>query len=520
MPQAVDVLIIGGGHNGLVAAGYLAKAGLKVTVLERRAVVGGACVTEEIHPGFHVSSTSYVVSMFRPQLIRELELERFGYRTIAFDPQFFAPFPDGKHLFIWQDTERTVQEIARFSKRDAEAYRRWGEFWDGLAEIVEPTVLAPPPPIADLAGMFRGPEAEEILRSLLLKSAADLLDEYFESPYVKAALVPGAIAGSLAGPMTPGTAFILGHHAFGEVNGIRGAWGYVVGGIGGLTQALARAAEHFGATVLTGASVRRILHRDGRAIGVELEDGHTWEAKALLATTDPHRTFLRLVGRDALPAEFVRGIERFQLRGAALKVNLALRELPDFTALPGKRGPQHEGLIGLGPTIEYIERAYDDAKHGIPSREPYLEIALQSVVDPTVAPPGQHTCSISIKYAPYQLARGHWDDLKERYGDTVLDVFARYAPNIREAVIARQVVSPLDMEREFGLTHGDVFHGMILPGQMFSFRPVPGWSQYRTPLKGLYLGGSGAHPGGGILGAPGYNAAQAILEDWREGKLH
>lgn len=507
-------MVIGAGHNGLVAANYLAKAGLHVAVVERSDRVGGASVTDEIAPGFRVSAAAYVSGLLRPQIIEDLELERFGLRQIAFDPQQFCPFPDRRYLLVWSDTERTCNEIARFSRKDAEAYRRFSDFWASFYELIEPMLLTSPAPVADLMDLLRGPEAEELLRRLLFYSAEDLLDEYFESPEVKAALANQSIIGHFAGPSAPCTAFTLSHNLLGNLNGNVGAWGFTVGGMGGIPDALAKAARSRGVRILLNSPVERILKNDGHAMGVRIAGGQILEAKAVLSTADPKRTFLNLMDPDALPKEFVRAIRNIKMHGAAMKVNLALSELPNWEALPEGPGPQHHGSTYLCPSIEYAEEAFADAKRGTPSRNPWMEIVTQSALDPSVAPPGKHTMSVYVQYTPYRLASGNWDDLKEGYADRVLETIAEYAPNVPRAVLARQVLTPLDLERRFGLTEAHQSHGEMGPDQSFSFRPVPGWSNYRMPLKGLYLCGAGAHPGGGVMGAPGYNGAHAVLEDW------
>jgi len=512
---SADAIIVGGGHNGLVAAAYLAKAGLKVLVLERRPIVGGACVTEEIHPGFRVSTLAYVCGLFRPEIKADLDLVSFGLEEHAYDPALFHPFPDGRFLLYRNDRTWNEKEVARYSKADAKALPRYERFWEGFGELLEPTMLAPPVPLADLAAFVSTPEAEDFLRKILFMSIADVLDEYFESEEVKASFATSAVAGTMAGPRTPGTAFVLGHHTLGDIGGVKGVWGWPRGGMGAISESIARAASHHGATIQTGAEVRRILVRQDRAVGVELSDGTKIESRVVLSNADPKRTFLRLVDEEHLPSEFVRAIQHMRFESSSFKLNLALQELPDFAAIPGT-GLQahHRAIIDIAPSIDYLERAYEDAKHGLPSREPFLEFVMQSANDPSVAPKGMHTMTVSAKFAPFDLRGGPWDAEAERFAERIIDCLEGYAPNIRRIIVARQWRSPLDMEREYGLTRGDVFHGAILPHQMFSFRPVPGWSSYRTPVRGLYLCGAGAHPGGGVIGASGHNAAMAVLEDW------
>lgn len=509
-------MVIGAGHNGLVAANYLAKANLRVAVVERADRVGGASVTDEIAPGFKVSAAAYVSGLFRPQIIEDLELAKYGLRQIAFDPQQFCPFPDGRYLLLWSDLERTCKEIARFSKKDADGYRKYAAFWDSFYELIEPMLLSPPAPIADLADLMRGPEAEELLRRLLFYSAEELLDEYFESPEVKTALANQSIIGHFAGPSSPCTAFTLSHNLLGHINGVAGAWGFTVGGMGGIPDALANAARARGVEILLNAPVERIRTKDGRTTGVQLEGGRVIDATAVVSTADPKRTFLSMVDPDALPEGFLGSVRKIKIHGAAMKVNCALSELPNWKALPGGPGPQHHGSTYLCPSIEYAEAAFADARRGIPSEEPWMEVVTQSALDPSVAPPGKHTLSVYVQYTPYRLASGTWDDLREGYADRVIETLSGYAPNVPKAILARQILTPLDLERRFGLTEAHQSHGEMGPDQSFSFRPVPGWSDYRMPIKGLYLCGAGAHPGGGVMGAPGYNGAHAVLEDWTD----
>ncbi len=499
-----------------MAANYLAKAGLRVAVVERSDRVGGACVTDEIAPGFRVSASAYVSGLLRPQIIKDLELETFGLQQIAFDPQTFCPFPDGRHLMAWRDSRRTCKELEKFSKKDAEAYVRYEAFWEDFYELIEPMLLSPPVPIADLVALMKGPEAEDLLRRLLFSSAEELLDEYFESDEVKAALANESIIGHFSGPSAPCTAFTLGHNLLGTIHGEAGVWGYTIGGMGSIPEALANAARARGVEIQLNAPVERILVDDGRTTGVRLSDGRELRAIAVLSNADPKRTFLRLLEPEDMPSDFRDKVRRIKMQGTAMKVNCALSELPDWIAAPGGRGPQHHGSAYLCPSVDYADAAFEDARRGRPSRNPWMEIVTQSVLDPTMAPPGKHTMSIYVQYTPYDLASGTWDDLRESYADRVIETLAEYAPNVPKAILVRQVLTPLDLERRFGLTEGHQSHGEMGLDQSFSFRPIPGWANYRMPIRGLYLCGAGAHPGGGVTGAPGYNAAQAVLEDWRK----
>jgi len=515
MAARYDIVVVGGGHNGLIAAGYLAKAGRKVLVVERSHQVGGACSSHELLPGFRISSAAYVCGLLRPQIAEDLQLHRFGYDPYIYDPQYFLPFPDGKHLYFWVDQDKTLKEIEKFSKKDAKAFLELEKFWSQLFEIVEPTLLAPPPPIADLASMFRGPEAEEALRRTLLMSAADLLDELFEDEHVKAAWAGLAVIGSNTGPRTPGTAYIAGHHMLGVLDGTKEVWGMARGGMGAITQAMARAAEAFGATVRTQAPVTEILVKDGAVQGVVLEGGERIDCRAAVSNADPKTTFLRLLNPDVLEPQFRQKIGRLKSEGVSAKVHLALSELPDFTAVPGRTvGPQHIGAIDVAPSIDYIERAYDAAKYGQMSEAPYIDSVIQSASDPSVAPPGKHTLSMFCQYFPYSLRSGWTPEAKAMALERCIDAYAQYAPNLRKAILAAEILTPADLEARFGMVGGHIAHIENTPDQNLSFRYLPGYSDYRSPIRGLYLCGAGTHPGAGVLGAGGHNAAQTVLEDW------
>ena len=517
MASAWDAIIVGGGHNGLVSAAYLAKAGLKVLVLERRAIVGGACVTEEVFPGVRFSRLAYSAGLLRPEIVRDLDLPRFGYEVHPFDPQFFLPFPNGDSILLWNDNERNQRELARFSKKDADTYPKYVAWWTEVMELIEAMVLEAPPPLPDLVGMFRGEDAEDLAKRILLQSAADLLDEFFESEEVKAMLATATTIGLPAGPRTPGTALMLGHMLLHEINGVKQTFGYAKGGMGGISIALARAAEHHGATIRTSAGVRSIVRSGGRATGVELEDGTRFDARIILSSVDIKTTFLRLMDPEGIDPDFLARVRRIKASGVVTKVNAVLTELPDFTCRPGRTiQPHHRGYIDVCPSVDYLERAWDDAKWGVPSREPFLDCVLHSVTDPSLAPPGKFTLSIYSQYSPYKLREGDWDDRKEEVGDTIIDTLARFAPNLPRGIESREVLSPLDMEREWGLPGGCIYQTDMTPDQLFSLRPMPGWSGYRMPVEGLYLCGSSAHPGGGVTGAPGRNAAIVALEDFQK----
>jgi phytoene dehydrogenase-like protein len=525
VPESFDAIIVGAGHNGLVTAGYLARAGRRVLVLESRELVGGCAVTEEIWPGYKVSTASYLSSLMQEKVVRELELEKFGYRVDAKDPAFFSPFPDGRHLFMWQDRAKTLAEIAKFSRKDAEAYPKYEAHLERLAIVAESLLLTAPPDFpprgpADfieflkLAGKLRGLSRDEIvgLVKIFTQSAADFLDQWFESEQLKVTLATDGVIGANGGPKSPGTAYILLHHCMGGVNGHRGLWGFVKGGMGAISNAIADSARAKGVKIRTSAPVAKILVRDRQARGVVLDSGEEIQANIVASNLDPRRTFLKLTDAADLPPDFLEAIKNFRSEGTSLKMNLALSGLPEFTAYPGVPGPQHRATMHICPSVEYIERAWDDAKYGKPSHNPLIEMTIPTMYDPALAPPGRHIMGIFLQYAPYTLKDTTWDEQREPYADRILDVIEAYCPNIRSLVLERQTLTPLDLERRFGITGGNIFHGEMSLDQMFVLRPVAGWAKYRTPIKNLYLCGSGAHPGGGVMGAPGHNAAQAILK--------
>jgi phytoene dehydrogenase-like protein len=524
MSGPYDAIIIGAGHNGLVTACYLARAGWKVLVLERRHLVGGACVTEEVFTGFKVSTAAYVNSLFRREIIRDLRLGDYGLALLERSPSSFTPFPDRRHLLMGPDAGLNRREIAKFSTMDAEAYPKYEAMLERVAAVIEPTLnMTPPnlvrPRLRDYWRLFQlsrsvrrlGPAMGEAIE-ILTGPARAILDRWFESEQLKATLATDAIIGAMASPSMPGTAYVLFHHVMGETNGKRGVWSYVRGGMGGLTQALAGAARDLKVDIRCNAEVAQILIHQGAVQGVSLRNGSEFQARVVASNADAHVTFTCLIDPLLLPPEFAAAIARINYDSASLKINVALAELPNFLACPGLApGPQHRGTIHIAPDLDYLEHAFDDARYGRPSQQPILECTIPSVVDPTVAPLGRHLMSMFIQYAPYKLRQATWDDWREPFADRCFDLLNEYAPNFKRSVLHRQVLTPVDLEKTFNLTGGNIFQGAMTLNQLFSFRPVPGYAGYRTPIRGLYLCGAAAHPGGGVMGAAGANAAREML---------
>jgi phytoene dehydrogenase-like protein len=530
--QRYDAVVIGGGHNGLISAAYLARAGMKTLVLEKRHVLGGAAVTEELYPGFRFSVFSYVVSLLRPEIIRELQLPRHGLDILPLDGTFTPLRPGegpaaggGDYLWRVNDHGRTVRELRRWSRTDAEAYEEYGQLMVEMARFIKPILSITPPdltsldprPLMPLAGLARDfqqlPERQQaVFVQLMTMSAADFLDQWFETDPLKATMAASGIIGTYQGVRSPGTAYVLLHHYMGEIDGAFRAWGIPKGGTGGVSNAIASAARSLGVAIRTEAPVARIKVRDGRATGVVLEGGEEIEATDVLSSVDSSRTFLGLLEPGTLDPEFEQEVRRFKFRGSSGKVNLAVDRLPDFACLPGV-GEHLRGAISFSPSLDEMERAYDDAKYGHFSKKPYIDMIIPTLVDPSMAPPGKHVISCFVQYAPYRLAPelGTWDDQREAFGDAVIDRIAESAPNIRDIILFRNVQTPLDIERTTGLTEGNIFQGELSLEQLFFNRPVPGYARFRTPIRDLWLCGSATHPGGGIMGANGRIAAMEVL---------
>ena len=535
-----DCIVIGGGHNGLVTAAYLARSGKKVCVLERRHILGGCATTESLWPGYKVSTAAYVISLFLPEIIRDLRLKQYGLHILPRNPSSFTPLLDGRHLLLGPDESSNQREIAKFSHSDAEAYPRYQDLLERVAQALEPVFTKSAPDALPLPKSIRKigiakklrdtaklwemyqamaglgealPEAVELLTG----AARPILERWFEAEVLRATLATDAIIGAFAPPSAPGTAYVLLHHVMGEAGGARGVWGYVEGGMGGLADSLERACADLHVDIHREAEVASILAGDGRVQGVALADHTILEATVVASSVDAHLTFEKFLSADQLPEDFRRAVSRIDYSSASAKINIALAEPPQFSCIESAGlGPQHHGTMHIGPTLDTIERAYDDAKYGRPSAEPILEITMPSSVDRTIVPEGKHLISMFVQYAPYQLADGLcWDDIKEDFADRCVELLARYAPNVPDAVEHRQILSPLDLERTFGLTGGNIMQGSMNFHQLYAFRPVAGWSDHCTPIKGLYLCGAASHPGGGVMGACGKNAAEEILRDRR-----
>jgi phytoene dehydrogenase-like protein len=528
-----DAIVVGGGHNGLTAAAYLAGAGLSTLVVERRAIIGGCCVTEEIAPGCRASTTSYIASMLRPEVIADLRLADFGLRMVPCDPAVQVPFPDGQVVSWWADRERAKQEFRKISVKDSETFIQNDDRLKQLARYLQPFFLESPPEINShtlngwrdlfrLGRRFRKISTHELaqLISFLTGSLGEFLDRNYESEKIKTMFLANNVYGKHGGPYQPGTAIgLLFHLLSGGDEQRQGFYGHVIGGMGAITEALASAGKKLGVEIRLSAPVAHIGIRDGRAWGVVLEDGTEIQGRVILSNADPKRTFLQMISASELPGEFLDAIRAIKMDGPCAKVNMVLAEEPKFTGTPTTYTPLERTFYTLVPSLEFAERCYDTAKFGEIAEDLWVDCVVSSNADDSLAPSGKHILSCFVQFVPYRLRRGSWDDQRELLGDRVVKKIAEYAPNVPHAIIARQVLTPLDLERTYALSEGNIFHGDLRLEQLFFMRPVAGWSQYRTPIRGLYLCGAGAHPGGGVTGAPGHNAARQVLRDWKKRRL-
>lgn len=518
-PERYDAVIVGAGHNGLVAACYLAQAGLNVCVLERYHEVGGATISEETIPGFKLSTGSYVLSLAPRKILEELgvlaEIE-----LLDRNPRFFAPFPDGTSLTYWTDHERWLESIRKINPRDADAYSAYDEAVEIACRVMDKYILRRPPSWDEVASNFRSPEEQKIFQMFYLGAVADIAEYYFDSNQMQATVSSSGIIGTFRGPRDPGTGYVKLYHSMGMATGHRGRWAYVRGAMGSITQALKKVAERAGVTIRTDVEVAQITVRNGRATGVLLASGEEIASGIVLSNADPRRTYLDLIEQRDVPAEYRRSIERIKIESPVIKINMAVRELPKFLALPDDQQLQGStGGLFIAPSIDYIQRAYYDAKSGNPAEHPFMNIHMQSAVDRTVAPNNMHTISIFTQYFPYTLAEGTWDERRDEIAQGVIREFAKFAPNIPGAIVGMQVLAPPDIEARFGMTGGHIFHGELVPEQAFDLRPVPGSSSYEGPIRGLFLCGSGAWPGGCVMGAPGHNAAQEVIARFQESRV-
>ncbi|MEM9412611.1 MAG: NAD(P)/FAD-dependent oxidoreductase [Planctomycetota bacterium] len=533
-----DCVVIGGGHNGLITAAYLAKAGKSVCVLERRHLLGGCSVTEPLWPGFKVSTASYVVSLLLPEIIQELKLKENGLKILPRNPSSFTPMKDGRHLMLGPDQKMNQQQISKFSSKDADAFPRYEKLLENVAKHLEPILNEASPDLLPLPKSWRKSSLSKKIRDLkkgwrlhkalrafgselpqalelLTAAAKPILERWFETEVLKATLATDAVIGAFSSIASPGTAYVLLHHVMGTAGGARGVWGYIEGGMGGLADALEKICKQLGVDMVCEADVKQIHINRHHAQSVELHDGRVFETKVVASSVDANLTFQKFIVADQLPSDFLNAIQRIDYSSATAKINIAVGEAPNFTCMPGNHiGPQHNGTIHIGETVEGIERAYDDAKYGEPSKTPIVEMTIPTSVDHTISPKGKHILSLFVQYAPYKLREGlHWDDIKQDFANRCIEVVAEYAPNVPNTIEHMQVLSPLDIERTYGLTGGNIFQGAMNLNQLHMLRPVPGWSDHHTPVHNLYLCGAASHPGGGVMGACGRNASIEILRD-------
>jgi phytoene dehydrogenase-like protein len=509
-----DAIVIGAGHNGLITAGYLARAGKKVLVVEARDVVGGACTSEELIPGATWSSCAFIASLLRPEIIAELELERYGLEMYQTEANEVSIFPDGSHLFVWKDMDKTLKEIEKFSKSDAGAFLDFGLRVKKFASILTPFLMAPAPSRSQVLAAFEAAGAEDLFNEMVLLSTKDLLDRYFENEHIKGLLTFFGMISVWGGPSTPGTGYVYGHHSVGEFKGTLGQWGFVKGGMGGITAAMARSAEAHGTEIRLNSPVRKVVVDRGRASGVELASGEIISARAVISNADPQRSMLQLLPAGAIDAKLTAKLEDYDARGSMARIHLLIDELPDYIGFPaGEFGPQHQAQAIMGASIENFERAWEAERRGEIPDDFVIEAVIQSTHDSSLAPAGKHTMTLGVQQLPFELTGTDWDTIRDEWADRVLEVLFRYAPNLRGHILERVIITPKDLERDYGLTGGNIFHGAMFFDQLFNNRPTPELADYRTPVADYYLCGSGTHPGGGVMGANGHNAAQVVIAD-------
>ena len=512
MVDSKKVVIVGAGHNGLVAAGYLARAGLDVEMLERRDVVGGAAVTEEWFPGFHISTCSYICHILQKKVIDDLELRRYGFYVYSLDPGRIFPHPNGNVIRMWHDDARTADEIREFSPHDADAWSEWADFWTRSVRILSDYYLSPPPSLAELSARFKEEGEEELLETLLIVPFRDLIDRYFESEEVRAMVSTGSF--DMGDISAPGSAYISALYRYGAYRDDMENYGIVQGGMGSITQSMKRSVEASGVSIRTGAEVSRILTEGERVVGVELSDGEVVHADLVVSNADPKRTYLGLLGDSELDEDFVEDVRALKTESASAKFLCSLKELPDFSNYLGvEHDPKELAMIVLCPSIDNPEKAWDDSRNGRIPEVPMIQVQIPSVYDDTIAPDGHHVLSMWVYFLPPHVAEGSWDDSRQQFGESLIDLVSEYAPNLRDAIVDWTLLTPNDIEDRIGLTDGNIRHIDMVPQQMMSRRPLPGWTDYRTPIRGLYMCGSGTHPGGEVTGAPGHNASHVIMED-------